>query len=135
MIRALEDLPGERRAASGAASRSPTPAREESSGCAWSRRSDPVRAGDLLGGSRLTHAGPGAERFDRRGPGAEGAPETVVDEQGRIAWGGGNDGAARDEHAGALVPELDRVCREIQRLLNYYRSLYPERSYEGILNR
>ena len=35
----------------------------------------------------------------------------------------------------AFTPELDRLRREIQRLLNYYRSLFPERSYEGILDK
>jgi len=34
----------------------------------------------------------------------------------------------------ALAPEFDRLCREIQRLMSYYQSLFPEGSYEGILN-
>jgi len=33
-----------------------------------------------------------------------------------------------------LAPEFDRLCREIQRLMSYYQSLFPEGSYEGILN-
>ena len=138
MIRAREDLPGEHR---GRFWRRQSVAYiqlgEESSGMCV------VQDGQIRfvraiswGGSRLTHALAQARNgsIDEARALKE-HPETVVDEQGRIAWGGGNDGAARDEHAGALVPELDRVCREIQRLLNYYRSLYPERSYEGILNR
>ena len=45
------------------------------------------------------------------------------------------DAAGKRRQTDVLVAELDRLRREIQRLLNYYRSLFPERSYEGILNR
>jgi type IV pilus assembly protein PilM len=53
-----------------------------------------------------------------------------VEQDGSLNWPGyESDGSA------ALAEELNRLCREIQRLLNYYRSLYPERSYEGNLDR
>jgi Tfp pilus assembly PilM family ATPase len=34
-----------------------------------------------------------------------------------------------------IATELERLCREIERLLSYYRSLYAEHSYEGALSR
>ena len=55
----------------------------------------------------------------------------AVDLKGVLTWG-----AAEDQQSTiALAPEFDRLRREVQRLLNYYRSLFPERSYEGILDR
>jgi Tfp pilus assembly PilM family ATPase len=36
---------------------------------------------------------------------------------------------------GSEDPNPGRVAREISRMLSYYRSLFPERSYEGILDR
>ena len=35
----------------------------------------------------------------------------------------------------ALRPELERLRREIERIFNYFRSLYPERSYQGVLGK
>src|SRR5262249_15630614 len=58
-------------------------------------------------------------------------PSASVDPQGIFSW----------EHAGvrreteALVSELERLRREIERLMNYYSSLFPERSYEGVMSR
>lgn len=57
--------------------------------------------------------------------------DATLDENGRFSW---SEGEARRE-TDAMGAELERLHREIQRLLNYYRSLFPERSYEGILDR
>jgi type IV pilus assembly protein PilM len=54
-----------------------------------------------------------------------------LDNDGVFSWGD-QDGGFTTE---VLVPEILRLRREVQRLLNYYRSLFPERSYEGILDR
>lgn len=61
----------------------------------------------------------------------EESPEAVLNPDGVFAWGE----AADRRETRALAPELERLSREIQRLLSYYRSLFPERSYEGILDR
>ena len=53
-----------------------------------------------------------------------------ISPQGTLFWVDGTDVCESD----ALEPELERLCKEIQRLINYYLSLFPERSYEGILN-
>jgi type IV pilus assembly protein PilM len=55
----------------------------------------------------------------------------MITASGNFSW---TDGEGRRE-TGALMPELERLGREMERLLNYYRSLFPERSYEGILDR
>lgn len=55
----------------------------------------------------------------------------MIAPNGNFSWG---EGESRRE-TGALMPELERLGREMERLLNYYRSLFPERSYEGILDR
>ena len=55
----------------------------------------------------------------------------MIAPNGNFLWG---EGESRRE-TGALMPELERLGREMERLLNYYRSLFPERSYEGILDR
>jgi Tfp pilus assembly PilM family ATPase len=57
--------------------------------------------------------------------------DVAIAPHGNLAWG---KAGARME-TGALVPEFERLGREMHRLLNYYRSLFPERSYEGILDR
>lgn len=57
--------------------------------------------------------------------------DASIDPEGVFSWG--QEGARQATEA--LVPEFERLRREIQRLLNYYRSLFPERSYEGILDR
>jgi type IV pilus assembly protein PilM len=57
--------------------------------------------------------------------------DSTIDESGVFHWHEG----ANIRLSEAFVPELDRLRREIQRLLNYYRSLFPERSYEGILDK
>ena len=54
-----------------------------------------------------------------------------VDASGMFFWGDPEAELKTD----ALLPEFSRLCREVHRLLNYYRSLFPERSYEGILDR
>lgn len=56
---------------------------------------------------------------------------TEIDAEGVFSWYEAGVRRATE----ALVPEFERLRREIQRLLNYYRSLFPERSYEGILDR
>ncbi len=61
----------------------------------------------------------------------EESPTAVISANGNFSWG---EGENRQE-TGALIPEMERLGREMQRLLNYYRSLFPERSYEGILDR
>lgn len=55
----------------------------------------------------------------------------MITPSGNFCWGEGED----RRETGALMPELERLGREMERLLNYYRSLFPERSYEGILDR
>lgn len=57
--------------------------------------------------------------------------DAAISLDGNFSWGTPDD---RHE-SGVLMPEFERLGREMQRLLNYYRSLYPERSYEGILDR
>lgn len=57
--------------------------------------------------------------------------DVSIDPEGVFSWGAPGARQATE----ALVPEFERLRREIQRLLNYYRSLFPERSYEGILDR
>lgn len=57
--------------------------------------------------------------------------DAQIDLNGVFSW----DEEGERRESDALVPEFDRLYREIQRLLNYYRSLFPERSYEGILDR
>lgn len=59
-------------------------------------------------------------------------PNALLDENGALHW---TDAGGRACQTDALQAELDRLRREIQRLFNYYRSLFPERSYEGILDR
>ena len=59
------------------------------------------------------------------------SPAAQLDELGALTW----NAAGEAQQTDALVGELERLYREIQRLLNYYRSLFPERSYEGILDR
>lgn len=61
----------------------------------------------------------------------EESPSAVITANGNFSWGEGED----RRETGALIPEMERLGREMQRLLNYYRSLFPERSYEGILDR
>lgn len=61
----------------------------------------------------------------------EESPSAAISANGSFSWG---EGEGRRE-TGALLPEMERLGREVQRLLNYYRSLFPERSYEGILDR
>ncbi|MDQ2799965.1 MAG: type IV pilus assembly protein PilM [Armatimonadota bacterium] len=61
----------------------------------------------------------------------EESPDAVLNPDGTFAWGE----ADKRQETRALAPELERLSREMQRLLNYYRSLFPERSYEGILDR
>ena len=56
---------------------------------------------------------------------------TQLDDGGILTW----MEAGEPRQTDALIGELERLYREIQRLLNYYRSLFPERSYEGILDR
>ncbi len=58
--------------------------------------------------------------------------DAAIDADGIFSWTQ-EDGERRETEV--LLPELDRLRREILRLLNYYRSLFPERSYEGILDR
>lgn len=57
--------------------------------------------------------------------------DSTIDANGVFHWQ--EDG--KPHQTEAFLPELDRLRREIQRLLNYYRSLFPERSYEGILDK
>ncbi|MDQ6925573.1 MAG: type IV pilus assembly protein PilM [Candidatus Eremiobacteraeota bacterium] len=59
-------------------------------------------------------------------------PNALLDESGVLHW---TDTGGSARQTDALQGEMDRLRREIQRLLNYYRSLFPERSYEGILDR
>ncbi len=61
----------------------------------------------------------------------EESASAAINANGNFSWG---EGEERRE-TGALIPEMERLGREMQRLLNYYRSLFPERSYEGILDR
>lgn len=58
-------------------------------------------------------------------------PSSQLDGMGNLTW----TEAGEPRQTDALIGELERLYREIQRLLNYYRSLFPERSYEGILDR
>ena len=84
------------------------------------------------GSSRLTHAlaaGIGCSLAEAQE--IEESPGAAMCADGNFVWG---EGDGRRE-TGALMPEMERLGREIQRLLNYYRSLFPERSYEGILDR
>ncbi len=84
------------------------------------------------GSSRLTQAlaaGIGCSLEEARE--IEESPTAVISASGNFLWG---EGENRRE-TGALIPEMERLGREMQRLLNYYRSLFPERSYEGILDR
>ena len=84
------------------------------------------------GSSRLTQAlasGIGCSLDEARQ--IEEDPSAVINVNGNFSWG---TGEGRQE-TGALMPEMERLGREMQRLLNYYRSLFPERSYEGILDR
>ena len=60
--------------------------------------------------------------------------DSAIDENGIFTWND-TDNADSRRQTEAFLPELDRLRREIQRLLNYYRSLFPERSYEGILDK
>ena len=57
--------------------------------------------------------------------------DAAINADGIFSWT--QDGERRETDV--LLTELDRLRREILRLLNYYRSLFPERSYEGILDR
>lgn len=84
------------------------------------------------GGNRLTDAlaaetAPTPARAVKEGASAR------LDENGVFSWHDEKAGTRRE--TGVLLPELDRLGREIQRLLNYYRSLYPENSAEGMLSR
>ena len=58
-------------------------------------------------------------------------PESYLDDRGILYW---PDEAGRRETI-ALRPELERLKREIDRIFNYFRSLYPERSYQGVLGK
>ena len=88
--------------------------------------------GIAWGGERLTQAlstqigcdAPEAQEIKERA-------DSAIDENGVFHWQ--EENALRMSEA--FVPELDRLRREIQRLLNYYRSLFPESSYEGILDK
>ena len=53
-----------------------------------------------------------------------------VDQAGHLLYRAADGMRATD----AFAPEFERLCREIQRLMSYYQSLFPEGSYEGILN-
>ena len=57
--------------------------------------------------------------------------DTYLDERGILYWPG--DSGRRETLA--LRPELERLRREIERIFNYFRSLYPERSYQGVLGK
>ena len=84
------------------------------------------------GSSRLTQAlaaGIGCSLDEARE--IEESPSAVISANGNFSWGDGED----RRETGSLMPEMERLGREMQRLLNYYRSLFPERSYEGILDR
>ncbi len=84
------------------------------------------------GSSRLTDAlaqGIGCSQDEARM--IEESPSAAISANGNFVW---DEGENRRE-TGALMPEMERLGREMQRLLNYYRSLFPERSYEGILDR
>lgn len=84
------------------------------------------------GGARITNAL--AEKLGCSREEAEEIKErrsSAVEVDGTYTWEAGEERKATD----ALASELGRMRREIQRLLNYYRSLFPERSYEGLLNR
>lgn len=84
------------------------------------------------GSARLASALAEAAGCDaQQASGLKEAPDAELTDDGVLTWT--EDGEERT--SAALVPELERLCREIQRLLNYYRSLFPERSYEGILDR
>ena len=58
-------------------------------------------------------------------------PDTYLDERGILYWPGDS---GRCETL-ALRPELERLRREVERIFNYFRSLYPERSYQGVLGK
>ncbi|HLJ55540.1 MAG TPA: pilus assembly protein PilM [Chthonomonadaceae bacterium] len=58
-------------------------------------------------------------------------PDTFLDERGILYWP--SDVGRRETLA--LRPELERLKREIERIFNYFRSLYPERSYQGVLGK
>ncbi len=58
-------------------------------------------------------------------------PDTYLDERGILYWP--SDSGRRETLA--LRPELERLRREIERIFNYFRSLYPERSYQGVLGK
>jgi type IV pilus assembly protein PilM len=55
---------------------------------------------------------------------------STVNESGELVYREG----ASIQTTDALAVEFDRLSREIQRLMSYYQSLFPEGSYEGILN-
>ncbi len=55
--------------------------------------------------------------------------DAVIADDGVFAWG---DSGTRRFCEG-IAHELQRLDREIARLISYYRSLFPERSYEGAL--
>jgi type IV pilus assembly protein PilM len=88
--------------------------------------------GIAWGGERLTQAlahqigGDAAEAQEIKE-----RADSAIDESGVFHWQEGDN----IRWSETFVPELDRLRREIQRLLNYYRSLFPESSYEGILNK
>ena len=82
------------------------------------------------GGARLTQAlamGLGIE--PAKATAIKESPETAIEADGTLCWENGQ------QRSGALVAELDRLRRELQRLMNYYSSLFPESSYQGMLNR
>ncbi len=58
-------------------------------------------------------------------------PDTFLDDRGILYW---PTDSGRCETL-ALRPELERLRREIERIFNYFRSLYPERSYQGVLGK
>lgn len=58
-------------------------------------------------------------------------PDTYLDDRGILYW---PTDTGRCETL-ALRPELERLRREIERIFNYFRSLYPERSYQGVLGK
>jgi type IV pilus assembly protein PilM len=55
---------------------------------------------------------------------------TTLNADGTLAYRAGHAPRTTD----ALVGEFDRLGREIQRLMSYYQSLFPDGSYEGNLN-
>jgi type IV pilus assembly protein PilM len=84
------------------------------------------------GGARLSAALAQADECTREQAIAILQTETTfVDDKGVCIWRDKN-GRRTLENAAS---ELERLGREIQRLLNYYRSLFPERSYEGLVQR